>query len=79
MTTSWAHMVRGRVLAAMQVNAGGTLLALAAAICGPWLVLSGVRGRWLVGRPAEGLVLATGLTIIVVTLVQWTVRLSLGW
>ena len=79
MTTSWAHMVRGHVLAAMQVNAGGTLLALAAAICGPWLVLSGVRGRWLVGRPAEGLVLATGLTIIVVTLVQWTVRLSLGW
>ena len=79
MTTSWAHMVRGHVLAAMRANAGGALLAVAAAACGPWLVASGVRGRWLIMRPVEGIVVAVGLTIIVVTLVQWTLRLSLGW
>ena len=79
MTTSWAHMVRGHVLAAMRANAGGALLALAAASCGPWLMASGVRGRWLIGRPAEEVVLVTGLTVIVVTLIQWTLRLSLGW
>jgi hypothetical protein len=79
MTTSWAHMVRGHVLAAMKANAGGALLALAAAVCGPRLVGSGLRGRWLIRPPAEALVLSTGLTIIVVTLVQWVLRLSLGW
>jgi hypothetical protein len=79
MTTSWAHMVRGRVLAAMRANAGGALLAIAAAACGPWLVGSGLSGRWLIGRPVEWVVLATGMTIIIVTLVQWTLRLSLGW
>src|SRR5438105_1310745 len=68
MTTSWAHMVRGQVLAAARANAGGALLALAAAMCGPWLVASGVRGRWLIGRPAEEIVVVTGITIIVVTL-----------
>ena len=79
MTTSWAHMVRGQVLAAARANAGGALLALAAAMCGPWLVASGVRGRWLIGRPAEEIVVVAGITIIVVTLIQWTLRLSLGW
>jgi hypothetical protein len=79
MTTSWAHMVRGHVLAALRANAGGAMLAIVAATCGPWLVGSGVRGRWLIGRPAEEIVLGMGLTIIVVTLVQWTLRLSLGW
>src|SRR5262245_11862434 len=49
MTTSWAHVARGRVLAATQANAGGALLALAAAACGPWLVGSGLCGRWLIG------------------------------
>jgi len=79
MTTSWAHMVRGHLLAALRANAGGALLAVAAAGVGPWLVGSGVCGRWLIGRPAEGIVLTVGLTIIVVTLIQWTMRVSLGW
>ena|SRR6476660_628895 len=79
MTTSWAHMVRGHLLAAVRANAGGALLALAAASAGPWLVGSGLRGRWLIGRPAEEVVVAAGVTIIIVTLVQWTLRLSLGW
>ena len=79
MTTSWSHMVRGQVLSAVQANSGGALLALAAAMCGPWLVTSGVRGRWLIGRPAEEIVVVAGITIIVVTLIQWTLRLSLGW
>lgn len=79
MTTSWAHMMRGHIVAAMQTNAGGALLALAAAVCGPWLVGCGLFGRWLVGPPREGLTLALGLTIIVVTLTQWTLRVALGW
>ena len=63
----------------LQANAGGALLAMAAAVCGPWLVGSGLLGRWLIRPPREGLTLAIGLTIVLVTLTQWTVRISLGW
>src|SRR5262245_12760725 len=79
MTTSWAHLLRGHVVSAVQANAGGALLAIAAATCGPWLAASGLVGRWVIGPPRAGLTLAVGLTIIVVTLTQWTLRLSLGW
>jgi hypothetical protein len=79
MTTAWSHLLRGQVLAAMQANAGGALLALAAVACGPWLVGSGLLGRWLVGPPREWLTLAVGLTIVIATLTQWTLRISLGW
>jgi hypothetical protein len=79
MTTSWAHVVRGRLVSALAANAGGTLLALVAMICGPWLIVSGLRGRWLAGPPREGWTLTVGLAIVVVTLTQWTLRLSLGW
>jgi hypothetical protein len=79
MTTSWAYLLRGHVVPALRANAGGALLALSAAACAPWLLVSGLRGRWLIGRPREGLILAVGLLIVVVTLTQWTLRLSLGW
>ena len=79
MTTSWSHMVRLQPLAALRANAGGALLAVAAAFTGPWLLGSGVRGRWLVGPPRETVTLAVGLFIITVTLIDWTLRLSFGW
>src|SRR5262245_3794824 len=53
MTTSWAYLTRGRVWSSLSVNAGGTLLGIAAAVCGPWLLLSGVRGRWFGNPPHE--------------------------
>jgi hypothetical protein len=79
MTTSWAHATHGQVLAAVQTNAGGALLALAAALVGPWLIGSGWYGRWLLRPPREGVVLAAGAVVIAVTLAQWVVRLALGW
>jgi len=79
MTTSWAYLTKGRLVAAFRVNAGGAMLALLAVVCGPWMVASGLRGRWLVAPPHEWGTLAVGLLILVVTVVQWTIRLSLGW
>jgi hypothetical protein len=76
MTTSWAHLTNGHVAAAFRANAGGALLALLAAVCGPWLVVSGVQGKWLVAPPHELMTLAVGLVIVVVTVVDWTIRLS---
>jgi Protein of unknown function (DUF2752) len=79
MTTSWAHLLRGHVASAFRANAGGALLALAALVCGPWLVVSGVRGRWLIGPPRESVTLAVGLVIVAVTVIDWTMRISFGW
>jgi hypothetical protein len=79
MTTSWSCLLRGRIGAALAANAGGTLLAIAAIAGGPWLVGSSLVGRWLGGIPREGWVLAFGILVVTVTLVQWTLRISLGW
>jgi hypothetical protein len=79
MTTSWAHLTRLNLLGAARANAGGTLLAMAACLCGPWFVLSGAVGRWIGSAPRESWTLAAGLTIVAVTIIDWTLRLSLGW
>jgi hypothetical protein len=78
MTTAWAHMTRGDVVQAVQANAGGALLALAAAWIGPWMLASGVAGRWLGGPPRESVTIAVGLAVIVVTLIDWSIRLTWG-
>lgn len=78
MTTSWAHLMRGNVLGAIRANSGGTLFALAALTAGPWLLLSGLAGRWKVWRPDERVLVGIGLTMIAVTIVDWILRLKLG-
>jgi hypothetical protein len=78
MTTSWAHMTRGQVVSAVQANAGGALLAVVAACVGPWMLASGLAGRWLGSPPRESVTIAVGLAVIVATLIDWSVRLGLG-
>jgi hypothetical protein len=79
MTTAWAHIVRVQPLAAARVNAGGALLALLAAAAAPWFVASGVAGRWVARPPGESWLFGAAITVMVVTLSQWAVRVSLGW
>ncbi len=78
MTTSWSHLMRGNVPAAVRANSGGTLLALAAITAGPWLLVSGLRGRWMWGPPRESVLLSVGIAIVAVTLVDWWLRLNWG-
>jgi len=78
MTTSWAHMTRGQVVQAVRANSGGALLAIVAATVGPWILISGLAGRWLGGPPRESLTIAVGLAIVVTTLIDWSVRLYFG-
>jgi len=78
MTTSWAHLMRGNLLASVRANSGGTLFALAAIASGPWLLVSGLAGRWRMWRPNERTVLILGLSIIAVTILDWCFRLKLG-
>jgi hypothetical protein len=78
MTTSWAHMTRGQVVLAVQANSGGALLAIIAATVGPWILASGLIGRWLGGPPRESLTIAVGLAVVVTTLIDWSLRLYWG-
>ena len=73
MTTSWAHWMRGDVVRAVEVNAGGAMLALAATALGPWLLVSGLRGRYEWFRLNEYVLIAAAVTTAVVVVVQW------GW
>lgn len=78
MTTSWAHMVRGQLGGAVRANVGGTLLAMIAITAVPWTILSAACGRWLVWQPTERTALVALIAVIVVTLIDWSVRLAWG-
>ena len=78
MTTSWSYMVRGQPLNALRSNAGGAVLAISAMIATPWLLTASVRGKWLGGRLNDGWLLYLTATAVVVTLMDWSIRLLVG-
>jgi hypothetical protein len=77
MTTAWANLVRGRLTQAAAANVGGLLLGVAALGVGPWALVSGIRGRWLWGRPRESLATAVVAAIAAATLIDWGIRIFL--
>jgi hypothetical protein len=78
MTTSWSYFVRGRVIQAVKSNSGGTLLAALAAVGGPWLLVSGIAGKWFWRRPNEWVAVGVAVAVVVVTMVDWGYRLSIS-
>ena len=76
MTTSWSHLVRGNIFQSLRSNSGGTMLALASAVSGPWLLVSGLIGRWWIRQPNEWAVVGVATLIVIVTMVDWGIRLS---
>lgn len=78
MTTSWANLVRGRVIAAALANVGGMLLCGVSLAAVPWLLVSAARGRWIVWRPNSFVIAVASVAVSAVTLVDWIVRLSSG-
>ena len=78
MTTSWSCLMRGQLLSSGRANVGGLLLGLTALGCGPWMVISGLRGKWLWGPPREAMVAVVGMAIVMVTFIDWVVRLTIG-
>ena len=78
MTTSWAHLVRGEGADAFRANAAGALLALAAMLATPWLLLSAAAGRW-VGWAPRGMPLAVAAVLAFgIMLLDWVRRLFAG-
>jgi hypothetical protein len=78
MTTSWAYFVRGRIVQAAKANSGGALLAAVAAVCGPWLLVSGLVGKWFWRRPNEWVAVGIAVAVVVVTMADWGYRLSIS-
>lgn len=78
MTTSWAHFTRGQLVSALRASTGGTLLAVASLAGGPWLVGSGLRGRWLWRPIGEWTLAIVCLAAILVIVTEWGLRLFLG-
>ncbi len=77
MTTSWAAVVRGRLIDGLGANVGGVLLALAT--MGTIIGLSataalGRRPRWF---PDTNGFAWGGIAIALVTLIDWAVRILL--
>jgi hypothetical protein len=76
MTTAWAHLVRGQIARAADVNLGGAILGVTAVLASPWLIVSAARGRWMLARPTElGLVVYAAI-LAVVAGVDWWMRFS---
>ena len=78
MTTSWAHLVRGQLIGALRASVGGTLLGALAVVGVPWLVVSAARGRWLGWAPNGTTVGWVASAILLVTLIDWGIRLAAG-
>ncbi len=78
MTTSWAHLVRGQLIGALRASVGGTLLGMLAMVSVPWLVVSAARGRWLGWAPNGTTVGWVASAILLVTLIDWGIRLATG-
>jgi hypothetical protein len=78
MTTAWAHLVRGELIEAARANLGGVVLAVMAIAAVPWLLGSAARGRWLVAAPSGAAVAWVSAIVVLVTLIDWVIRLVAG-
>ena len=76
MTTSWSHFVRGEWLQSLQANVGGFLLAMVVAVSAAWMLLSAVTGRRLARVPSEGILAASAVILVLITMADWVVRLT---
>ncbi len=74
MTTSWAHVMQGQLVYAASANVGGMILAIAAMLAGPWLLVSGCRGC-LLGQPSPRTAVFGVAAVMIVTVLDWIWRL----
>lgn len=75
MTTSWAYLTRGQIPESLSANPAGTLMGLTALVFGLWLATCGMMGRWVLGLPGPPVLGAVAATIVLVTTVNWVIRI----
>ena len=75
MTTSWTHLMQGRIAESFRANPAGSMLAILATLVTPWFCLSAVCGRWMIARPRLNVIALLTFVVVVVVMVNWVVRL----
>lgn len=76
MTTSWAWMTRGELLHSWNANPGGLALGMFVLVMAPWMIASSCKGYWWPLECQPRYVLLAGMTVIVITLIQWFIRIQ---
>ena len=75
MTTSWAHLMNADLLASLNANTGGFLLAILSLLAAPWLLARAITGRWNLDNYKDKWVIFTIAIWICVVLIEWIIRL----
>ena len=78
MTTSFAWFVRGELARSWRANPAGSLLAPTVLVLIPWLLLVSARGRPWPFRTLEQPLVGLAVAVVALTLISWTVRMTLG-
>ena len=78
MTTSFAWFARGDVTRAWRANPAGSLLGPICLAMIPWLLLASARGRPWPFRALERPLVGLSVAVVALTLISWTVRMTLG-
>lgn len=79
MTTSFALLMKGDLIASLRANPAGTGFALWTLVLIPWGAISAIRGRWLFGRAIEWWLLWGIIATVVLALLRWAVVVGGPW
>ena len=78
MTTSFAWFARADLARSWRANPAGSLLAPTCLAMIPWLLLVSARGRPWPFRTLERPLVGLAVAVVALTLISWTVRMTLG-
>ena len=76
MTTSWSHLVRGQILAALRASVSGSVLAVLCAAVAVYSLVTAVRGKWLAVPVGEVVWLVLVAALVFMILCEWVWRLA---
>ena len=79
MTTSFALLMHGDVIASLRANFAGTLLAVLLLMVIPLGLTAAVRGRWPGGGRAERAVLWGVIAVVALTFIRWVAVVGVPW
>lgn len=78
MTTAFARLAHADPAGSWRANPAGSLLAPLSLALVPWLVAASARGRPAPFRTWEGPLVGLAVAVVALTVVSWTIRMTLG-
>jgi Protein of unknown function (DUF2752) len=79
MTTSFALLAHGDVLASLRANPAGTILAVGLLVFVPWSLWASMRGRWPLRRWVEPYMIWGLVATLAVAVGRWIVIVGVPW